>query len=250
VKLSVDDISFSYNSHPVLTQVSFALGQGEILAVLGVNGAGKSTLLQCLNRLLRPRRGRVRVDGEALEGLAPKAVARLMGYVPQRHPQTNLTVFEAVLLGRKPHLQWRAGDADYERVEMLLKELDLAPLAMRPVRHLSGGELQKVVIARALAQSPSVLLMDEPTSNLDLKNQLEVMALVGRVVKDQGLAAVVAIHDLNLAVRFAQHLLFLKAGRVHALTRSTGLSAETIEEIYGVAVTVDIVAGHTVVVPN
>lgn len=250
MKLCVDDICFSYNSHPVLADVSFALGAGEILAVLGVNGAGKSTLLQCLNRLLRPGRGRVLVDGEALEGLPLKAVARRMGYVPQRHPQTDLTVFESVLLGRKPHLQWRMGDEDYRQVEMLLEKLDLAPLAMRPVRHLSGGELQKVVIARALAQSPAVLLMDEPTSNLDLKNQLEVMALVGREVASQGLAAVVAIHDLNLAVRFADHLLFLKGGRVHALSSSAALSADTIEEIYGVPVTVERVAGHTIVVPT
>ena len=250
MKLCVDDIHFSYNSHPVLAEVSFALERGEILAVLGVNGAGKSTLLQCLNRLLRPSRGNVLVDGEALAGLPRKAVARRMGYVPQRHPQSNLSVFETVLLGRKPHLQWRTGDADYRQVERLLEKLGLASLAMRPLRHLSGGQLQKVVIARALAQSPAVLLMDEPTSNLDLKNQLEVMALVGREVRSQGLTAVVAIHDLNLAVRFAHHLLFLKGGRVHALSSRTALSARTIEEIYGVAVTVERVAGHTIVVPH
>ena len=250
MKLCVDDIHFSYNSHPVLAEVSFDLQPGEILAVLGVNGAGKSTLLQCLNRLLRPGRGSVLVDGEALEEMPRKAVARRMGYVPQRHPQTDLTVFESVLLGRKPHLQWRMGDEDYRQVELLLEKMGLTPLAMRPVRHLSGGELQKVVIARALAQSPAVLLMDEPTSNLDLKNQLEVMALVGREVEARGLAAVVAIHDLNLAVRFAHHLLFLKGGRVHALSSSAALSAETITEIYGVPVTVERVAGHTVVVPT
>jgi iron complex transport system ATP-binding protein len=121
---------------------------------------------------------------------------------------------------------------------------------MRPVRHLSGGELQKVVIARALAQSPAVLLMDEPTSNLDLKNQLGVMDLVAEVVRTQKLAAVVAIHDLNLALRFAHHLLFLKAGRVHAVTNRAELSTKTIEAVYGVPVTLTQVGGHAVVVPH
>ncbi|MEJ2642678.1 MAG: ABC transporter ATP-binding protein [Desulfosarcinaceae bacterium] len=250
MKLCVDGIAFSYNSHPVLAEVSFTLRQGEILGVLGINGAGKSTLLQCLNRLLAPRRGRVLVDEEDLATLSRRAVARRMGYVPQRHPQSNLTVFEAVLLGRRPHLQWRMGTGDYDQVEALLTRLGLAPLAMRPVRQLSGGELQKVVIARALAQEPAVLLMDEPTSNLDLKNQLEVMALVAEVAAERGLAVVVAIHDLNLALRFAHHLLFLKEGRVHALNGSGDLSAATIETVYGVPVSLSRVGGHTVVVPQ
>ena len=250
MKLSVDGIAFSYNSHPVLDDVSFSLGRGEILGILGVNGAGKSTLLQCLNRLLTPSCGCVRVDGTDLGTLSRRAVARRLGYVPQRHPQSNLTVFETVLLGRRPHLGWRSERGDYERVEGLLETLGLAELAMRPVRHLSGGELQKVVIARALAQSPAVLLMDEPTSNLDLKNQLDVMGLVARVVAEQDLAAVVVIHDLNLALRFAHHLLFLKGGRVRALTPTSKVSAAIVEEIYGVPVTLARVGAHTVVVPN
>jgi iron complex transport system ATP-binding protein len=250
MKLCVDGITFSYNSHPVLMEVSFTLKQGQILGVLGINGAGKSTLLQCLNRLLVPRHGRVLVDDEDLAALSRRAVARRLGYVPQRHAQSNLTVFEAVLLGRRPHLQWRTGDDDYHQVEALLTKLGLASLAMRPVRQLSGGELQKVVIARALAQEPAVLLMDEPTSNLDLKNQLEVMTLVAAVAKERGLAVVVAIHDLNLALRFTHHLLFLKAGRVHALTSGRDLSAATIETIYGVPVHLSQVGGHTVVVPQ
>jgi iron complex transport system ATP-binding protein len=250
MKLCVDGVAFAYNSHPVLADVSFSLGEGEILGILGINGAGKSTLLQCLNRLLLPRHGRVLVDGQDLAELSRRAVARRMGYVPQRHPQSNLTVFEVVLLGRRPHLGWRSKAGDYDRVEALLTRLGLTHLAMRPVRHLSGGELQKVVIARALAQSPAVLLMDEPTSNLDLKNQLEVMELVAEVVSAQKLAAVVAIHDLNLALRFAHHLLFLKAGRVHAVTNRVELSTETIEAVYGVPVTLTQVGGHTVVVPH
>jgi iron complex transport system ATP-binding protein len=250
MKLCVDGIAFSYNSHPVLQDLSFTLGRGEILGILGINGAGKSTLLQCLNRLLTPRRGRVLVDGRDLGALSRRAVARRMGYVPQRHPRSNLTVFEVVLLGRRPHMHWRTGDDDYELVETIIARLGLSDLAMRPVRHLSGGELQKVVIARALAQSPAVLLMDEPTSNLDLKNQLEVMALVDEVVRVEGLAAVVAIHDLNLALRFAHHLLFLKEGRVHALMARAELSADIIEAIYGVPATLARVGGHTVVVPN
>lgn len=247
--LSVDDIHFSYNSHPVLESVSFSLGKGRVLAVLGTNGAGKSTLLKCLNRILRPRTGSVLVGKEDLFSLPRNAVARRMGYVPQQHTQSQLTVYEAVLLGRRPHMGLTVGKADYAVVERTLEQMGLSALALRPVGGLSGGEVQKVMIARALAQSPKILLLDEPTSNLDLKNQMDVMGLIRTVVRDQGLMAVIAIHDLNLAVRFADHFLFLKGHRVHGFACLDDLTAGIIEQVYGLKVLVKDVSGHRVVVP-
>ena len=176
-------------------------------------------------------------------------VARHIGYVPQRHPETRLTVFEAVLMGRKPHIRWGATGRDYALVETILTQIGLDRLALRPVTDLSGGEIQKVVIARALAQSPRVLLLDEPTSNLDLKNQLEVMGLIRRIVDTQGLCAVVAIHDLNIALRFADRFLFLKNARVHAVCAPENLDPETIRQVYGVEVALATVGGHTVISP-
>lgn len=249
MKLSVADIEFSYHSHPVLADVSFSLDRGQVMCVLGVNGAGKSTLLKCLNRILTPQRGSVLVEGEDLLLMNQASVARRMGYVPQRHPETQLSVFEAVLMGRKPHIRWSLNAKDYALVENIITQMGIAHLAMRPVSQLSGGELQKVIIARALAQSPAILLLDEPTSNLDLKNQLEVMGLICRIVATQNLSAVVAIHDLNIAIRFADKFVFLKERRIHAIASKEDLDAEMIRQVYGVKVALREFEGHTVVVP-
>jgi len=249
MKLKVAGIWFSYNSVPVLSNVSFFIEQGETVCVLGVNGAGKSTLLKCLNRILKPHRGSVFVDDEDLSSMDQGRVARMMGYVPQRHPDTGLTIFEAVLMGRKPHIRWSMGRQDHAVAEEIIRGIGLEKLAMRPLNTLSGGELQKVVIARALAQCPQVLLLDEPTSNLDLKNQLEVMELIRKIVKQRGLSAVVAIHDLNMALRFADSFLFLKDGRIYAVSRKEELTAETIRQVYGVEVKLIRIGDRTLVVP-
>ena len=247
--LAVDNIRFSYNSHPVLENVSFRLEKGRLLAILGVNGAGKSTLLKCLNRILRPQAGSVFMGSEDLHRLSQNAIARRMGYVPQQHTRTQLTVYESVLLGRRPHLGLTVSRTDYAVVDRTIQQMGLSGLALRPVSDLSGGEAQKVMIARALAQSPSILLLDEPTSNLDLKNQMEVMALIRSVVGTGGFMAVVAIHDLNLALRFADHFLFVKDHRVHASASREKLDAEMISQVYGIEVLIQEVNGHRVVVP-
>ncbi len=249
MKLVVDGIDFAYNSHPVLAEVGFAVDRGQILCVLGKNGAGKSSLLKCINGVLSPRRGTTRLDGEDLSRMSPNGVARRMGYVPQRHPEARLTVFEAVLLGRKPHVRFRACAEDYAQVEEIIDQIGIATLAMRPLSDLSGGELQRVVIARALAQSPEVLLLDEPTSNLDLRSQLEVMKLIRHLVDTKNLTAVIAVHDLNIAVRFADKLLFLKDRRVHSVTSREELTPATIRQVYGVEVTLLKVGPHTIVAP-
>lgn len=249
MRLSVDGVSFRYNSHPVLDRVAFEAPAGQVFAVLGVNGAGKSTLLRCLNRILKPHRGTVLVEEEDLAGLDRNAVARRMGYVPQRFGQTELSVFDAVLLGRKPHMKWGPAPSDYEKVEAVLTRMGLSEMALRPLESLSGGEAQKVIIARALVQEPKVLLLDEPTSNLDPKNQQEVMVHVGEAVRRDGLCAVISIHDLNLAVRHADRLLLLRDGRVHAAVPRDDLTAEMIREVYGIEVVLATVAGHPVVVP-
>ena len=249
MKLSVSDLEFAYNGHPVLQNISFNLAPGTLLCILGVNGAGKSTLLKCINRILKPRRGSVLLDQEDLNILNRAEMAKRLGYVPQQHTQSRLSVFEAVLLGRKPHLNWGPGPKDYAIVEELIAQLGMSHMAMRSVGDLSGGEMQKVAIARALAQAPEVLLLDEPTSNLDLKNQLEVMGLVRRVIDEHGLSAVVAIHDLNLAVRFGDHFLFLKDHKVYEMVDKFGLSPETIYQVYDVPVALQKVGSQTVVVP-
>jgi iron complex transport system ATP-binding protein len=249
VILSVNRISFRYNSLPVLQDVTFELPSGQILGVLGVNGAGKSTLLKCINKVLRPHGGAVLLDGTDLRVLTGNAVARRIGYVPQRYSEGQVTVFDAVLLGRKPHIKWAPTERDMRVVERLLKLMGLEACALRSVSTLSGGEAQKVVIARALAQEPKVLLLDEPTSSLDLRNQLDVMNLVAKVVRTEGVSAVVAIHDLNLALRFADRFLILKDGAIHAMGPKEALNPEVIEEVYGVHSILRIVEGYPVIIP-
>jgi iron complex transport system ATP-binding protein len=246
--LSVNGIQFSYPSRPVLRGVSFQIERRQILAVLGVNGAGKSTLLKCLNRILRPEEGSVVLNGQDLLQMKRRDVAKRLGYVPQKNGVDSLTVFDSVLLGRKPYIGWAAAENDFQVVEKILRLMHLEELALRPVGELSGGEAQKVVIARALAQEPEILLLDEPISNLDLKNQLEVMDLIVRTVKDRGLSAILSIHDLNLALRFADLFLFLKNGRVHTFADRTAVTPAVIYEVYGVRVIFQEVQGFPVMI--
>jgi iron complex transport system ATP-binding protein len=250
MKLKVAGLSFAYNNHPVLEDISFTLEPGMVMCVLGVNGAGKSTLLKCINRILKPRKGAVFIGDEDLHSMNGDDIAQKIGYVPQRHPDNRLNVFESILLGRRPHIGWKVTMQDYEIVERIIHDIGIEDLAMRPVYNLSGGELQKVVIARALAQSPAILLLDEPTSNLDLKNQMEVMRLVRRIVNDQGLSAVIAIHDLNIAIRFADIFLFLKDHKIYSLFDRDKLTEGTIREVYGVEVMLKEVGDHMIVIPR
>jgi len=168
--LKVDGIEFSYNSHPVLSNISFEVNRGEILSILGNNGAGKTTLLKCISRILKPVRGVVFVDGKSLSDISATEIARKISYVPQRQDVSRFTVFDTVLLGRKPYIRWDVSKKDLLIVEEILDRLGLKTLALKYLDQLSGGELQKVSIARALAQDPEILLLDEPTNNLDLKS--------------------------------------------------------------------------------
>ena len=246
--LTIAGVEFSYNSHPILNDIHLELDRGQILALLGVNGAGKSTFLKCINRILRVRKGSIRLHSEDVLRMKGEEIARHMGYVPQRYGEEELAVFDAVLLGRTPYVKWKANERDLAIVETTIQQMGLGALAMRPVRTLSGGEMQKVVLARALAQEPDLLLLDEPTSNLDLKNQLEVMGLVHAAVKDRGLSAVICLHDINLALRYADRFLMLKDGRVHTQGDRDAVTPEAIHQVYGVRVILGEVQGYPIVV--
>jgi len=246
--LTIAGVEFSYNSHPILSNIHLELDRGSILAVLGVNGAGKSTFLKCINRILHVRKGSVGLHGEDVLRMKGEEIARHMGYVPQRYGEEELTVFDAVLLGRTPYVKWKADETDFTVVETTLKQMGLEALAMRPVSTLSGGEMQKVVLARALAQEPDLLLLDEPTSNLDLKNQLEVMGLVQTAVRERGLSAIVCLHDINLALRYADRFLMLRDGRVHTQGGRAAVTPEAIHQVYGVRVILGEVQGYPIVV--
>jgi iron complex transport system ATP-binding protein len=249
--LSVRDICAGYrDGELVLEHVGFSLKAGEVLAILGPNGAGKTTLLRCINGLMNPRQGVVRVDDADVLRLRPHAVARRMGYVAQHNDAGRIKVFDAVLLGRKPHMVWSPSKTDLAKVSGALDRLGLSRLALRYLNELSGGELQKVCIARALVQEPSVLLLDEPTSSLDLKNRIDILTLIRRIVREHRMAAVMTLHDINLGFRFADHLLFLKQGHVFSQAEPDAVQAETVAAVYGVEVDIVEHDSQRVVIPR
>lgn len=247
--LSVQGLTFSYPGRAVLQDLDFTVAKGDCLAVLGTNGVGKSTLLKCLNRILRPQLGVVCIEKDAVGKLSSTELARRVGYVAQRQAANRCTVFDAVLLGRKPYIKWDVCQQDLEITNRVLKLLELEAYSLRYLDELSGGELQKVVIARALAQEPDLLLLDEPTSNLDLKNQLEVLSIIKKVVKSQQIAALVTMHDLNLALRFADKFLLLKDGAIFAMGGPEVMVPENIEQVYEVPVTIARCQNIPVVIP-
>lgn len=251
MRLEVRDLRYGYTPERQVVQgVSFAVRAGECVAVLGTNGVGKTTMLKCINRILRPQAGEVLVDGQPVHRLSGRELAQRIGYVPQACEFADSSVFDAVLLGRKPFFQWDATQRDLETVQEVLELLGLEAYTHREVNALSGGERQKVSIARALAQQAPVLLFDEPTSSLDLRNQLEVLDLTKQVVRQQNLAAVVILHDLNLALRFADRFLVMKEGAVGAFGGREVVDPEMIWDVYGVQAQVLQVNGRPVVVPQ
>ena len=234
--LTVHHLSFSYGRRTVLPDVSFEIEGGKILAVLGPNGSGKSTLLRCLARVLHAKQGEILLDGERLDTFSAEKRARVIAYVPQKLEAAPLSVFESVLLGRKPYFTWTASKTDFEKVEEMLDKLGLNELAKRPVDQLSGGECQKVALARVLVQEPKLLLLDEPTSALDLKNQVEILVLLRSIIRERNLIALLCMHDINVAVRYTDRFLLLQKGNVLGNVVREDLTPELIENVYGLPV--------------
>ena len=248
--LEIRDLGLGYGERVLVRGLDLRMPAGEVLAVLGPNGAGKSTLLKALAHLLRPRTGTLHLDGVPLTGLGRATRARRVAYLPQQSPPVAVTVYEAILLGRLPHLGWQVADADLALVDDILAHLGLSAFAGRLCTELSGGELQKVLIGRALAQTPRLLLLDEPVNHLDLANQLEVLALIRQTARDRDLAALVVLHDLNLALRFADHFLLLDGAGGHEAGAMTTLTPEQIERVYRVPVVRHDLAGHSLFIPR
>jgi iron complex transport system ATP-binding protein len=241
MKLEVNDVTFSYNSSLSLNGVSFELHESEILGIIGPNGSGKTTLLKCINKILKPKNGNILLNEQEIKNMSRLEIAKHVGYVPQSSvsPQA-LTVFEIVLMGRRPHIAWQSSKKDTEKTWEVLAMLGIEHIALRNFNELSGGEQQKVLIARSLAQEATVLLLDEPTSNLDIKHQLEVMELARELVSKQKLSVVVAIHDLNLASRYCDKIVMMKQGKIFAAGKvSSVLTPEGIQAVYGVEVAVN-----------
>ena len=246
--LEVSWLTCAYDGAAVLNEVCLSIAAGEVLAIVGPNGAGKTSLLRALARLLRPRKGAVLLSGQELWGLNPRAAARQLALAPQASGATwPLTVEQMVSLGRAPHRGWfmPLSATDRAVVRRTLEQTGLSALSQRYVNKLSGGEQTRTILARALAQEPAVLLLDEPTAHLDLKYQVGILALARDLAHGHGLAVVVTLHDLNQASQYADRLALLAHGRLLATGRpSEVLTAELLGSAYEVPVIISIHPVH------
>lgn len=247
--LEVENLSFQYNGRDTLKQISFSIQKGSVTAILGPNGVGKTTLLKCLNHIHSPGEGEVRIRGRNIRHLSPRQIARQVSYVAQKNDAARMTVFDAVLMGRMPHMGYRPRPGDLEKVDAVMTRLGLSAMRLKYLHRLSGGELQKVSIARALVQDTDLMLLDEPTASLDLKNQAHILALIRQIVKSHGLAVVVTMHDLNAALRYADHYIFLKDRTIYSAGHIHEITPEMVASVYGICVEIIYHQGHPIVVP-
>lgn len=235
--IELKNLRAGYPGRPVLEDVSLDFRPGEVLAILGPNGCGKSTLLRTANGLLAKSGGEVLLDGVPLERLSAKEIAQKVAYLPQSRSVANITAGRMVLHGRFPYLSYprRYRREDHEMVKQALEWAGAAELDSRPLPELSGGQRQKVYLAMALAQDTSTILMDEPTTYLDISCQLEVMTLARRLA-EEGRAVVMVLHDLTLALRYAHRAVLLCEGRVRQLgTPEELFESRALEEVMGAA---------------
>ena len=253
--LTAEGLTLGYGDRTVISGLDLAIAPGRITAIVGANGCGKSTLLRALARLLRPSAGEVRLDGKPLRTLHTKEVARIVGLLPQSPiAPEGIAVADLVGRGRHPHqralARWSAHD--YQVVADALQATGISDLADRSVDELSGGQRQRVWIAMALAQETDILLLDEPTTFLDVAHQVEVLDLLTDLSLARGTTIVMVLHDLNLAARYADELVAMRAGRVHAVGAPEQiLTSELVEEVFGMAnvVTDDPASGKPMVTP-
>ena len=237
IKLEAENLTLAYGNNVVMKDLSFQVIPGEMVGLIGPNGSGKSTIIKALSNVIRPYSGRVFIDGRDIVRIPRTELARLMGVVPQMSLLPGaFTAFEIVLMGRNPHLgllQYEGGKDMTITWDAMVKTRTQS-LAERRISELSGGEIQRVVIARILAQEPKSILLDEPTSNLDISHQVEILDLIKRLCRESNLAVLVSLHDLNLASQYCDRLILINNTRVYAQgTPVEVINSENIREVYG-----------------
>ncbi len=251
VTVKVKSAYCHYGQKTVLEDINFIAKSGEITIVIGPNGAGKTTLLKMLAGIVRPSFGEVYFDGKRLSEMSRNDISKIVSYLPQENVIPGiLTVFEVVLLGRIPYLTWKIGKRDLDITRSILQELGIEHHAKRFANQLSGGERQVVLVAQALVREPQILLLDEPVSNLDIKNQLEILDLIKRITKERGVTTILVLHDLNLAARYADKLLVLNSGKIFAEGEPKDvLREDIISAVYGIEAEIKIEDKRIQVIP-
>ncbi len=236
MQIKIDNLEFGYSSVPVLNDVTLDLTGPKFVSIMGPNGVGKSTLIHCMNKILTPSSGTVMLDGKDVKDITIKEMAKQVGYVPYSANDTfPLTVVDTVLMGRHPHSRWKSLDADLDIVYDTLRMLGISHLAMRNFNELSAGQHQKVMLARGLVQEPKVLLLDEPTSNLDVRHQLDVTKMLKRLSEEKGILVIMISHDINIAAKFSDEVIMMHGGSIFAVgTPSEVITESNLGTVYGV----------------
>lgn len=241
--LTVNGIRFSYpHKKEVLKDVGFEMSGNEFVGIIGPNGSGKTTLLKCINRILEPEQGEILLDGEDVKKMRRIDIAKSIGYVPQSNgtEMSSPTVYEVVMMGRKPYGGWQMNSSDEEIVWKAMEDMSVKDLATQSFDALSSGQVQRVLMARALAQQASMMLLDEPTSNLDLRYQIEVMRLVEGLVRERGVGACAIIHDMELTLKYCDKVILMQNGEITAAGLAEDvITPENIKDVYGVDVVID-----------
>ena len=237
IKLEMQKVSFGYNHNLVLKDITLQVMPGEITGLIGPNGSGKSTIIKALSRVISPHSGKILVDGKDIAKIPRRELACLLGVVPQMPLLPSaFTAFEIVLMGRNPHLglfQYE-GCKDWTIVWQAMERTETQSLAKRRINELSGGEIQGLLIARVLAQETKAILLDEPTANLDIGRQVEILDLIKNLCLENNLAVLLALHDLNLASQYCNRLFLINNGQVHAEgTPEEVITAHNIKEVFG-----------------
>ncbi len=236
MKISINNIEFSYNGTPVLKNIDCKINKGDFITIVGPNGSGKSTLIKCINGILKPRKGTVLISDKDIKEHPKNDLAKCMAYVPQNnHKQTPVSVFDTVLLGRKPYINWKPSASDIKITADIIEQLKIETISMKDINKLSGGQQQTVFIARALAQETDILLLDEPTANLDIKHTIEIMDILKKLC-DKGLTVIIALHDINLATRYASRIIMLKEGEIFAHGGKEIINEDNLENLYDIKV--------------
>ena len=250
--LNVENLTFRYSkfSRPVLNGASLELQPGEIGILLGKNGSGKTTLFKNILGIHKPGSGRILFEGEDLLKMSRKERARRIAYVPQDIHFGALTVFDSIMLGRISYFGLKSGDDDYKAVEKILMDMHLEGFAFRMVDELSGGERQKIAIARAMAQEPKLMVFDEPTGNLDIANERLIMEEARKLAKRKNIAILSSLHDLNQALTFGDRFFLLKNGVVKYSGGPEIITPEAVKDTFDVDVRIREIDGQTVVLPG